>query len=149
MCNIVTTEQLYAFVREHVPGFSEPTIESAGSGYHYTSHAQTILRAGIFKGVRATSKLISTQRSAVSTPATDSDGVVFAYPCLHKAAEMGLGQDIFRIDFRSGVSAFHAEERDIERRHGRIDSRTLLILASEIEHFELLGSAGDYYSAAP
>ena len=32
MCNIVTTEQLYAFVREHVPGFSEPTIELAGSG---------------------------------------------------------------------------------------------------------------------
>jgi len=73
---------------------------------------------------------------------------------LQKTAEMGLGQEIFRIDFRSGISAFHTQERELERKHGLIDSRTLLILASEIVRFEFLGSAAQLLqrhscSAAP
>ena len=59
---------------------------------------------------------------------------------------MGLGQEIFRIDFRSGISAFHTKERELEQKRGLIDSRTLLILASEIVRFELLGSAAQYYN---
>jgi hypothetical protein len=150
----MTTGELCTFVREQVPGFSEPTIEMAGSGYHYTCHTKNILTAGVFLGVPITSNLISTQRSAVSTPARDSDGIVFAYPSLQKTAEMGLGQEIFRIDFRSGISAFHTHERELERKHGLIDSRTLLILASEIVRFEFLGSAAQLlqrhsWSSAP
>lgn len=140
----MTTEQLYDFVREHVPGFVEPTIEGAGSGFHYTRHAETILRTGAFRGAPVTPNLVSTQRSADSVPATDSEGVVFAYPSLPKAAEMGLGQEILRIQFRSALSVFHAAEREIERKYALIDSRTLLILATEIEQFELLGSAKDF-----
>ena len=57
---------------------------------------------------------------------------------------MGLGQEILRIQFRSALSVFHAAEREIERKYALIDSRTLLILATEIEQFELLGSAKDF-----
>jgi len=144
----VTTEQLYAFVREHIPGFAEPRIEVAGSGFHYTRHAQAILSARAFLGAPVTPNLISTQRSAFSAPATDSEGVVFAYPSLPKTAEMGLGQEIFRIHFSSALSVVHAAEREIESRYGLIDSRSLLIFANEIVRFERLGNAENYRNIA-
>jgi len=50
---------------------------------------------------------------------------------------MGKGKDIFRIHFRTTVSAFHKFEREIEKSRGLIDSRTLLILAPEIHRFEI------------
>ena len=144
MQDSMTTEELYAFVRENIPGFAEATIEVAGSGFHYTRHAQVILSTGVFRGAPVTPNLISTQRSALSAPATDSEGVVFAYPSLAKTAQMGLGQEIFRVDFRSALSVVHAAEREMERRYGLIDSRTLLILAREIVRFEFLGSAENF-----
>lgn len=143
----MTTDDLADFIRRSVPGFSDLRIEQEGCGYHYTSHGPSILRSGGFLGVPPSKTLIATQRTAVSIPGTDPDGVVFAYPAVEKAAQMGRGQDIFRIFFRSAVSAFHLTEREIERRHGLIDSRTLLIVATEILRFECLGSAENYLRA--
>ena len=60
---------------------------------------------------------------------------------------MGLGQEIFRIEFRSALSVFHAEERELERRYRLIDSRTLLILATEVVRFDFLGDAAGYLNA--
>lgn len=145
----MTTEGLKQFLEANVPGFTELTVEGSGCAYHYTRHSISIMRDGRFLGAPITPALIATSRTDFSAPASDPDGVVFAYPLLEKAAQMGGGQDVFRLKFRTAVSAYHSAEREIERRHGLIDSRTVLILASEIEQFELISSAESIRNGEP
>jgi hypothetical protein len=143
----VTTEQLRDFVQIRVQGFVDLRIEQTGSGYHYTPHGRQIEHAGAFCGASVGSHLIATQRSLTPSQAADPYGVVFAYPTFEKAVQMGIQFEVFRVTYRSALSAVHATEVDLERQRGLIISRTLLILAHEIEAFVNLGPARELQMA--
>jgi len=144
----MTTLEFLDYLLQNVPTFASPSVEQPGVGYHYTQHAAEIQRNGRFLGAAINPTLAATQRAIRSTPATEPNGVVFAYFLLETACKMApdcpipsLGPrcDVLKLFYRSAVSAEHINDGAVEGR----GVRQLLILADQISHYEILGHARD------
>jgi len=122
--------------------FEKVEIVGPGTAYHYSPHGAALVASGRFLGASVNEDIDRTQQSSVeSPPATDPQGVVFAYEDEADAREEGFGCEIFRIDYRRAVKAVHSQEDALL---AAAASRTVLIVAGDIERFESIG-VGDPY----
>jgi hypothetical protein len=139
-------EQRIAHLAELARVFTEREVLGPGCGYHYTQHYDTIRGTGQFFGAPVNGCLGATQPGLVSRPATDPDGVIFAYQTvdgLRTAPDPPLGWEspdmpachVIRLYFKSAVRAWHAGDRGVE------GEKQLLVPVSEIMRAEGLGRA--------
>ncbi len=146
-------EELLEFLIDNVPNFVEPElIDEEGECYHYTGNWELIQVDEAFKGAPINNDLDQTQQALVSPPATDENGVVFAYDNLSDAKDEGIGLDIVKITYRKAIRALHESEDSLDESfinatkgtslEGFLDMNgappTLLILVADIIRFELV-----------
>jgi hypothetical protein len=89
----MTIAELRDFVRQKIPVFTNVMALERGTGFHYTPHRTAIESSKRFLGTPMSLQMHQTQKSEISEPATDPNGVVFAYPTLTTAVREGLGKD--------------------------------------------------------
>ncbi|MEI6347260.1 MAG: hypothetical protein WCP69_04850 [Bacteroidota bacterium] len=135
-----TTDELLRYIKTHVPNFSNPKIISSGVAYHYTMHSDLIQKDGRIKGRIIDENIDCSQNDFVSIPATENNGVVFAYESLveSKLEAFVLPEDKQRIkiiknDYNSAVYANHQQEVDYTGA-----PPTIIILAHEITNFQII-----------
>jgi len=125
-------------------GFKNPKIVGAGEAFHYTPHGDKIRRTGRFFGIPVDRLLHATQKHPVSVPATDPNGVVYAYQRMAAALEEGLDFEIFKLKYRCAITAFQPMDAvNVARTDPDKDSQ-ILILAQNIESFASIGDARDH-----
>jgi hypothetical protein len=134
----MSTTELLEYVRAHVPAYVDPMLTGPGVGFHYTTHSRAILDAGYFLGQPIGPRLHATQADpGPSSPALDPHGVVFLFPDLASAILHGKGQDIFQVQYHSGVIAVQQFEAAIRLGYGLINSPDILVLAPQIAGFSI------------
>jgi len=140
----MNTADLLEHVKSNIPAYLDPTLVESGTGYHYTSHSGAIQISEGFYGQPVDSFLSATQRHpGPSLPATDESGVVFLFEELATAVQEGKGQQIILVRYRSGVAATQQFDDASRRKYGVTQSREILVLAAEIDGFQLLGPADE------
>jgi len=140
------TTDLFAFINSSVPNLVEIEIISAGKGYHYTMHSDSIERMGTFLGRPVDEDLDRSQSTLTSNKATDKEGVVCAYPDLSAAVQEGKYGDchIYEIYFSEAVSAYHQQEKEFAKSFGGKEiTKTQFILAHKITNFKVLGRSSE------
>ncbi len=135
-----TTEDLLNYLVLNIPNFSNPKIIENGVAFHYTMHSDLILIDNQIKGVIIDANIDCTQHKLISTPATDINGVVFAYEDINDSIEEGfvlqsekLINKIFRIEYESSIRADHVQEVAFSDA-----PPTIIILANKINRFEIV-----------
>jgi hypothetical protein len=129
-------EQLLTFIQQNVPVFINARIVSHGIAYHYTDHYLSIVEYGGFLGHPINENIDNTQITIPSNPASDPNGVVFAYENLFDAQEEGAGSEIIEISFQSAIITTHSQEAAL----GAPD--TVIILCGDIVNWHLVQKKG-------
>lgn len=140
----MSISDLKLFVEREIPTFVDLREMGAGAAYHYTFYAPQIFDLGRLLGAPISPGLCATQRNAVSLPATDPAGVVFAYPDKERAAfEMPRteGVELLELEFEMALSAIQEKDSAIYLRMNMPVVPNLLILANNITRFRRIGES--------
>ena len=129
-------EELEKFILNNIPTFVDIERLGPGVAYHYTDHGRSIACDGRIRGAPIDRNLDRTQVTIPSVPATEENGVVFAYADRRHAVEEGsisANCEVIELRYRSAVLAAHGQEGSLGA------PPTLLILTSDITDFKNIG----------
>ena len=125
----MNTQELSDYIRANIPTFQNIRIVGEGTAFHYTNHYLAIVEYGGFKGHSIDNNLDRTQMTIPSVPASDLQGVVFAYENLEDAIEEGWECDIIEISYSEAIIATHSQEALFDA------PDTVIILCEYIRNF--------------
>ncbi len=138
---MATLQELMDLIQSGKTSFVNPQELPAGKAFHYTQHKEAIENKG-FLGRKLGNDIGYTQDKLVSDPATEPDGLVYAYEDINDALDEGgagaTNTDIFEISYSKAIRAIHAKEaQEYEA------PPTVLIMAPDITGFKFIGKGHD------